>query len=276
MKHFFCSGFNKSGTTFLQMLLDAHPTINCASEQCLNMFLDFSKQLTEQYRDKLTFFDDTTSRQGIRFDEKDFRLSTLQFLTGKMFQYGIDDTITHTGLHDNSISNNIGLWGQLFPESRFVIIVRDPRQVALSLWRHIQRMQKLPDYTHLDTSLEYAVRNVLSGWPNHVSSVLAFQTEQPHRTHIIQYESLTGQNRQEVLQSTLEFLNAAHSEEIIESMFERTSFDALKKKEQSDRPIDQGFFHSGTTSSWKDTLTVDQQKAFAEHAGEEMQALGYL
>lgn len=276
MKYFFCSGFNKSGTTFLQMLLDAHPTINCASEQCLNMFLDFSRQLAEQYQEKLTFFDDTTSRQGIRFDPDDFRLYTLQHITARMFLYGIQESTTHSGLHDNSISNHVELWDALFPESRFLFIVRDPRQVAVSLWRHIQRMQRLPAYTHLDTSLEYAVRNVLSGWPAHVSKILSFRERQPHKAHIVSYESLTSQNKQDVLKSVLDFLDADHTDEIIESMFDRTRFDTLKKKEQSDRPKDQGFFYSGKTSSWKETLTQEQQDTFTKQVGEAMQALGYL
>ena len=31
LQFFFVSGYNKSGTTFLQMLLDAHSDINCSS-----------------------------------------------------------------------------------------------------------------------------------------------------------------------------------------------------------------------------------------------------
>ena len=40
MKYFFCFGYPKSGTTYLQMLLESHPELSCPAEHKLYVLFD--------------------------------------------------------------------------------------------------------------------------------------------------------------------------------------------------------------------------------------------
>ena len=53
MKYFFCFGFPKSGTTYLQMLLNSHPDLSCPSEHQLDEILNKLPSLITEYNKKL-------------------------------------------------------------------------------------------------------------------------------------------------------------------------------------------------------------------------------
>ena len=63
---FFCSGTPKSGTTFLQRMLDAHPEISCPSEQGTSEIAKNLRAFYVGYNDMLKIRDRRTGGQGIR------------------------------------------------------------------------------------------------------------------------------------------------------------------------------------------------------------------
>ena len=50
MQIFFTFGYNKSGTTYLQQLPDAHPKANCPPEHHLSGFAKYMQNFAKQYR----------------------------------------------------------------------------------------------------------------------------------------------------------------------------------------------------------------------------------
>ena len=89
VNRFFVSGMNKSGTTFLQMLLNAHPTISCPSEQHFNTLINGVPALVNQYNATLDLFDKNTSNQGTGFNKEAFSYHLLKSAVDYLFTYSL-------------------------------------------------------------------------------------------------------------------------------------------------------------------------------------------
>ena len=103
MQKFFISGYNKSGTTFLQMLMNAYPGIFCPSEQFFNLFLQTAEQLSTNYEKQIHSFDQNTAKQGIPFDKSKFFSDLVKQAVTTQFESKVPKQTTHIGLNDNSI-----------------------------------------------------------------------------------------------------------------------------------------------------------------------------
>ena len=85
MKIFFAVGYNKSGTTFLQQLLDSHPDANCPPEHHIDVVAKNLEVFLKQYRSVIQSIDDRTAHQGLRFNENHmFRHAMRGFSLGSM------------------------------------------------------------------------------------------------------------------------------------------------------------------------------------------------
>lgn len=249
MENFFVSGFNKSGTTFLQMLINSHPNASCPSEHHLNSFLEIP-QLTKRYHQIVKMFDDRTAKQGVVFNEAAFNEHIIKSAIDFLFSSNEKQGVTHTGINDNSLINNIALWHKLFPNAKYLFIVRDPRDVGISLWHH--KMRTEADFKNSNTPLEFTVKAVLDAWPNHIMSLLRF-SEKTESVNIVKYEDLIGSERIKSLQDIFAFLGLKVSKEQIDKIFEDNSFEKLKNNSDTKGEKD-SFYRSGKRSGWKETL----------------------
>lgn len=136
MQTFIVSGHVKSGTTFLQMLLDSHPNTSCPSEQHFHTMRRLIKELTGEYKKTLEWLDGATGRQGIRFNPDTFQDNMLRSFIYEMMNQGAAEETTHIGVNDNVWLGNVDYYSRLLPTSKFLFIVRDPRDIGNSLWHH--------------------------------------------------------------------------------------------------------------------------------------------
>jgi len=259
MQHFFVSGYNKSGTTFLQMLLNAHPAIHCPSEQHFKTLWQGLESLSKNYKSALEFFDERTARQGINFDQTAFSEHLVKHALLELAQFGTDEHTTHCGLNDNSLIGKADIYARLLPEARFVFIIRDPRDIGASLWHH--RMRVEPGFADKNKPIDDMILGVCRAWPTHLSQILDFQANTPGRVHILRYEDLISPARTDTLSHALDFLGVTYDEAVTAAMFAATDFDTLKKKERK-KNGDTGFFRSGKKDGWRDILS-DEQKTKA-------------
>ena len=142
MNTFIVSDYVKSGTTFVQMLLDSHPNISCSSEQHFATMQRLVKNVTSEYTKTLNRLDEVTGRQGIRFDRKTFCDNMLRSFILEMMRQGTTEETTHVGLNDNIKLGEVDYYAKLLPASKFVFIMRDPRDTGNSLWHHNMRVGK--------------------------------------------------------------------------------------------------------------------------------------
>ena len=147
---FFCSGLPKSGTTFLQRLINLHPQISCPSEQVLSFLYNQNQYMYESYNKLLNIADKRTGGQGIRQISQD--------TVKRIFKYQVHEIAVENsggkpiiGLNDNWICQNLTAFRQHFPHSLFIQIFRNPADRAVSLWDHNFRLyEKEGDKRHLD------------------------------------------------------------------------------------------------------------------------------
>lgn len=142
--------------------------------------------------------------------------------------------------HDNYISDLIGNSKQPFYDKRVVLLVRDPRDVAVSQyfqWKFRMKPAKvaLNNYPPRDEEINLfsfvtgdkggslkAVADFMNAWARESSDVQNF--------HLLRYEDLRASPREE-LRRLLDFASVQATEEQVNSAIEYSSYENMKKME---------------------------------------------
>lgn len=271
MKFFFASGLNKSGTTYLQTLLDSHPAINCPSEQHLNSLITDLKSLGEKYHKTITGIDHTTSRQGVSFNHNAFTNNSLRTMLTTLASFGVTDATTHMGIHDNSLITRYTYWSSLFPAAQFIFIVRDPRAISYSIWRHRNRTDTA--FAAANIPLKKSMQAMAeTDWPRFTQNLRAFQELHPNRVTVIRYEDLAGEQKQQHLSNLFTALDVDYDTGLVQGILQKNNFDSLQKEESA---TDGGYFHSGTDESWRGVMTDEMEGFFTTHCQQTLLDMGY-
>jgi aryl sulfotransferase len=166
-----------------------------------------------------------------------------------------------------------------------VYIVRDPRDVAVSLAHHvsksvdfaIERMANpLAMMEMADQRISRQLPEYLFSWSLHVQSWLSA----PISLHFLKYEDMLA-DPVASLGSAARFLGFDATPEKIYSAVDAVCFDRLRSIEEVDgfieRPLGADrFFRRGVAGGWQDSLTPDQVARIEADHGEVMCKLGYL
>jgi len=255
------------------MLLNAHPTINCRSEQHFYTLLEELKKLSKGYGIGLQSFDQRTANQGVHFDEAAFTQNVFCAMVLELMKFGTDEATTHAGLNDNSLIENADLFAEILPDTKFVFIIRDPRDVGISLWHH--RLRNEPEFARQKPAVGPTVKGIVNAWNEHVVAIEDFQTRFPDRVTLIRYEDLIAAERDSALSRTLNFLNVTFDDEILAGMWAVTSFVKLQEREQNSGAPDNGFYRSGNRKTWRDQLDEETRKYAVTIGGEALLKFGY-
>lgn len=121
------TGFPRSGTTLLEQLLDAHPDV-VSSEERDFIGKELFGQITVRQGSKslLEIFDDVSAEQ--------LKLGRERYLP--VMEYLLGETIDGRMHLDKNPAYNltIPMMLRFFPETRFIVALRDPRDVVLSCY----------------------------------------------------------------------------------------------------------------------------------------------
>jgi hypothetical protein len=162
-----------------------------------------------------------------------------------------------------------------------IYLVRDPRDVAVSLAHHndmtIDDAIKLMNAA--DGSLwswPLQLRQKLNGWGGHVTSWLD-QTDIP--VHVIRYEDLVAAPA-ERFGGALKFAGRSATPSEIERAVRHSDFAELQRQESEKGFMEREsrkmpFFRSGRVGGWRDSLTAAQADAIEQCHGAVMARLGY-
>jgi hypothetical protein len=163
-----------------------------------------------------------------------------------------------------------------------IYVARDPRSVVLSEYRWQLRTGLSHESFHSFFEAFIGGRaNPYSRWDRHVSTWLDPRTSDAD-VHSVRFEDLRA-NAVAELVKVARFLELDADEESIERVVAHNGLEQMRVKEEraptgalgaSTRP-EIRFVNSGSTSGWKDQLSLDHIRRIEEEFGRQMDQLGY-
>lgn len=267
MNILFSFGIPKSGTTFLQMILNAHPEVSCPAEHQFDALANELKRVFDQYNQLITQIDGNTAQQGVAtFQSSDMDKLFIQIVKIAAERGANGKQVKWYGLNDNAIIQKVPVYAALFPGAKFICIVRDPRSVTVSSWHHNIRIQsslsqKAKDLFQWSRAVGHIWQRDMTGI-HQVSKDPKFS----RKLHCCRYEDLISSPVQ-ALEEICRFLNVDSNEQILKQIIEATRFDRFTANP---------FFREGKTDSWKQELSPAMLQAITNQAGSLMKIYGYL
>ena len=261
--NFFCGGPPKSGTTFLQRILDSHPDIGCSSEDDLQKLLNSFIELHKSYNDKLL-------RVGQRIGAKNVPLVESKVFENLLFNLISDISSNRNqgkkliGISDNDfLLNNLIPILKFYINSKVIIIFRNPIDTALSAWDSNHRLYKKEKHpAHLEImkvdgklDIDKYTIELTKTWNKTVQNVLKKVETAPERSLIVTYESLVN-NKKEILIKMLKFIDCRYNDKIILDMINNSSIDKMRDSSSSPE-----FFSKGRLSFGKNELKAETIKS---------------
>jgi len=170
--------------------------------------------------------------------------------------------------------------------NKVVYIVRDPRDIAVSLAHHFNQsvertIAMMGDSSTtleaVQTSYRLQLPQHLSSWSRHVESWL---DNRDINLHLIRYEDMVAAPL-DTFHAVIQFLNLQCERTRLEQILNICRFDALQKQEENDgfreRPKNSAvFFRRGIAGGWRHTLTAQQAQTIVGEHGAVMRRLRYL
>ncbi len=218
-------------------------------------------------------------------DGEDLTETEVRLLRGAVLVWMVrraPDKILYLKTHSSNIAVNDLAWIPPEYTDRALYIIRDPRDVVVSL----------ADY--MDLSIDSAINvmanenqnldkwgtilNVpLLSWSLHVQS---WRRKLPYDTHALRYEDLIADPEQH-FQFLINFFKQKFDRTRFNEAMNLTSFEALQRSESntgfdSSSLKQKNFFRSGKAGSWTDVLTDQQEAKIIRSHKTVMQECGYL
>ena len=190
-------------------------------------------------------------------------------------------------------NGNFNINGYPFTNSKNTIggiyVVRDPRDVVLSLSNHFNityeqafnNMNNMQNYEFYDKNLTNGFRNSIMGtWSSNYNSWRYYQEK---KIHLVKYEDMIKKPENtflEILKYLNLFLSFNIDENKIKEAIKDTSFQNLKEMENKDgfKELGSGdkFFRKGIIGDWEQTLNPQMIKNIETNFQKEMRELDYI
>ena len=191
---FFVVGCGKSGTTWTQNLLDAHPQIICRGQMWITQRLmaDIGRALEgyNRYNERRHRGVYPAGTPYPHFDSPQFQYLLLAAIGAQLADWGADaPEIRCVGERTPEQAVDVAVLDALVPGARFVHVIRDGRDAAVSAWRHIQRVQTRQAARQYPSFHAY-VHDFASAWVRHIEAARAPRDALAERYHEVRYEAL--------------------------------------------------------------------------------------
>jgi hypothetical protein len=261
----FVGGAERSGTTLLRNMLNAHPALAVPDE---SPFVHQTHQrLARAGEQRNIEFAWRLIRESNRFRQWRLPAAEVQALLDRTPHHSYAELVRtlyaayahsrgkpHSG--DKTTGNALRFtWlAELFPRSRFVHVVRDPRDVCMS--RTVQIFN--------DGSLPGAARH----WRAHVAAARAAARSLGERMIEIRYEQLVSEPRAH-LEQLCAFIGIPFDSVMLEYGHEPDVLPRHGQDVHAREPVQQRL------RSWREELTADDVSVIEFIAGELMDATGY-
>ncbi|MDF1810647.1 MAG: sulfotransferase [Verrucomicrobiales bacterium] len=257
LERFFVLGLPGSGTVWLQRLLNSHPEILCPPEHHLSKLWQTTESTVESYQSVIQRIDEKNDCRGHKLDTEKLHAELYTNWLEHLFVHYTDDSVSHVGINDNNLDSNLPYHARMFPRAKFLFIVRDPRDVAVSLWNFKKKFD--PGFDRDGTQLTAIAESVGMEWTEKIKNVQEFNQALPGKIELVRYEDLNGAGSgKTALKRSLAFLKVADTS--------AATLDLCY--ENADDPPE-------AVGVWKDALSVRQIDLIQKDAEKHMTLLQY-
>jgi sulfotransferase family protein len=306
---FFILGYQKSGTTWLMLMLDAHPEILCKGEG--RFFGGDWRQKGLKLRDVQR---PPSSLYNAMLDAEYLKLwiersvwsrsadadEHLVNLTRMAIDYFLEGELLKTRkkmVGDKSpllTSETVKDVGEIYPEAKVIHIIRDGRDAAVSAVHHTWNFGKPQKSNRASAKREIYrknphqlrkagesifaenhIRKLARDWGARVGRAIKDGPALLGTNYCeVRYEDLVKRSEEEV-RRLLVFLGAEANEKTVRQCVSSASFKRLSGGRERGEEDSSSFFRKGIVGDWKNVFTEQDKLVFKEEAGELITKLGY-
>ncbi len=257
---FFVGGAPRSGTTWLQQMLDAHPAVGCRGE---GLFLHHLAVPLERMMADRAQTIDAKNRELFTHTGGfvQFAAADVEHLVGTAILLAMDRYGADCQAIGEKTPENVFFFPRLralFPCAKFIAIARDPRDVLSSAWHFFGKPagQPLADF----------VRAALPSMDAGARAMLAFAADAPQQTRLVTYEALR-QDPCAALAELFGLLGVSADPELLAGIVRDTEFAAQTGGRAAGIVADGSFFRRGISGDWRQTLTPDMNEEILRSLG---------
>ena len=274
---FFVGAHPKSGTTWMQAMLNAHPEVSCSGEG------HFANRFAPLLESALTTHNQLITRKnGSIFKEfKPFPLFEKQefaYLLATAIALMLLRSTDHQRVRavgektpDNIV--HFERLAMLFPDAKFIHVLRDGRDCMVSGWFHNLRVN--PEETRRRyAALADFIPVVANSWKMHADRGMRFQAAHPDRCVTVRYEDIVVNPRQ-AMRAVFRFLAVDASFGVVRRCVDAASFETMSGGRQPGVEDRTSFLRQGMPGNWRHHLTPADNHAFLAIAGDVMARVGY-
>ena len=266
---FFIGGAPKSGTTWLQLLLDAHPEISCGGEgHYADKLVGFLQRACRDYNAFIQtknrgIFDGIYAQPTLDVQDLLFLSANAVLLMLSRQQNGRDAAIIGDKTPDNVLM--FPTLAAIFPRAKFIHIIRDGRDCAISAWFHNKRINS-PQFAEKFPSMAPFLAYFAGVWVDAMKTGHSFAAAVPDRCLAVRYEDLCAQPVATLARIT-GFLGASCDETLLEACHRAAGFETLTGGRAPGQEDRDSFFRQGMSGNWRrhfDTMTELEFRTRAE------------
>lgn len=275
---FIITSVGKSGSTWVQKILDCHPEVYCAGEGKFDTLISHSFRAFEKFNAKLDH-----TNQTIYANDKYYttwgnyqRLLTTHFFMALAFltaEKPIPESVRYIGDKDTSYIYNIGVWRKMIlPDVKLIHVIRDVRDAIVSNVFHLNRQGA--DISIGEAKYYKQVESFARIWKKAICDTRRECEASPDLYMEVFYEHLLDDPFANT-QKLLGFLGVESTEKTIKSCFENASFEKLTGGRHRGVEDKNSFLRKGIAGDWKNHFDKKAKDIVYQEAEDILVQLGY-
>lgn len=263
----FIIGAPRSGTSWLQLMIGAHPNVSTSVE--LTLYNKYIGPWIDAWKEEYANIEDDRWTQGLPYlltkeDLYDFLREFVVKVYGRV--HAANPKTTHILDKHPGYSMYVEDINELLPNSKFIHLIRDGRDVVVSMVA-ARKSMGFGTATVVDSSAE---------WKRHVRA--AQKAKKFHDRYLeVRYEDLKSIGLV-TLKSVFDFCELPASNQYVEKIITLHQFERMKARRQTaakEVKAKADHYRKGKVGSWQYELGPIQKYLFHKIAGDLLYELGY-